>query len=97
MFIAILYFAAAGAVAAGGAGAAGILYDRGRQHAATASREQDLRNLTRLIQGEVDLADLRRRAAAVGVDPDQVEAGYLALRDGIIPLNEALTMLRGTA
>jgi hypothetical protein len=96
MFIAILYFAAAGAAAAGGAGAAGVLYDRGRQHAATASREQDLRNLARLMQGEVDLADLRQKAVMAGVDPHQVEAGYFALRDGTISLNDALTMLRGT-
>ena len=96
MFIAILYFAAAGAAAVGGAGAAGVLYDRGRQHAATSSREQDSRNLARLLQAETSLAQLRREAAEMGVDPDQVEAGYFALREGSISLGEALTMLRGS-
>lgn len=96
MIASILYFAAAGATAVGGLGAGGILFERGRQHAARASREQDLENLMLLLQSEVDLVGLRNEAASAGVNPDQVEAGYYALRQGAVSLEDVLRFLRGS-
>lgn len=51
-------------------------------------RDSDVAALKRLLQSEIDLQDMRAKAAQVGLDPDVVERGYYQLRDGHITIEQ---------
>ncbi|WP_369253356.1 Lsr2 family DNA-binding protein [Geodermatophilus amargosae] len=72
----ILFFAAAGLLVGGGAGGGWLLWQKGNQAAAKELQAQDAANLKRLLEGEIDLAELKRQAKQAGVDVDAVMAGY---------------------
>lgn len=72
----ILFFAAAGLLASGGVGGGWLLWQEGNQAAAQELQTQDTANLKRLLEGEVDLATLKRQAKQAGVDVNAVVAGY---------------------
>lgn len=93
MFLPILYFAAAGALAVGGTAGASLLFQRGRQLAASRLRAQDIAELQRLLRAEIDLAKLRAEATEQGVDPQLVEEGYTRLRDGSVTLDEVICLI----
>lgn len=88
-----LYFLAGGLVGGGVAGGK-YAYDVARREAARDLQRRDRRALIEALRAESDLSDLRRRAAAVGADPDAVEQGYLALRDGRLTLDDLLNTLQ---
>lgn len=93
MFLPIALFAAAGALAVGGTAGASLLYQRGRQLAASRSRAQDIIELQRLLRAEIDLAKLRAEAMEQGVDPKLVEQGYMSLRDGSVTMDQVIRLI----
>jgi hypothetical protein len=49
------------------------------------------------LRDAIDLADLRSQAQAAGLDPDEVVAGYKALRDSQVSPDGVLKMLKRAA
>lgn len=97
MPIFILYFLAAGAATVGGPAIGAVLYNRGRQEAASYQRESEIASVKRLLQSEMDLQRLRAQARNAGVDPELVERGYCELRDGHISLDETVARVAPSA
>ncbi|MFF8927484.1 hypothetical protein ACF1AO_09505 [Streptomyces longwoodensis] len=97
----ILFFAAAGALFAGGiAGGAGggwYLWRRGQQEAAKRLQHQDAEAAKQALRDALDLADLRRKAQEVGLNPDEVVAGYETLRDSQLSPEDVLKGLSRAA
>ncbi len=89
----VIFFALAGAFGAGGIGGSWYFWQLGQQEAAARLAQRDAEFLTQALQREIDLAELRRRARAEGVDPDEVERGYLALKAGQVQPAEVLAAL----
>ncbi|MDX6310275.1 MAG: hypothetical protein QOI06_3321 [Nocardioidaceae bacterium] len=50
-----------------------------------------------LLRREVDLEELRRQARDLGLDPDQVIAGYDAMRNHDITVEDIRRLLAGAA
>lgn len=86
----ILFFAAAGALAGAGAGGSVYLWRRGSQEAAKLEQQRDIENIKELLQQHTDLATIRAEAEAAGVDVDAAIAGYEAVKNGYMDLEEAL-------
>src|SRR5438045_9779445 len=78
----IVFFALAGAFFGGGIGGSWYFWKRGQQEAAKRLSDHDAQVVTQLLEQHIDLQDLRQRARDAGLDPDEVERGYRALRDG---------------
>lgn len=89
----VLFFAAAGAAAAGGLGSGIYFWQRGQQEAAKKLQEEDQEAIKESLEREISLQDLRDEALQKGLDPDEVERGYKALRDGQLSLDQALEMV----
>jgi hypothetical protein len=88
-----LYFLAGG-LAAAGLGGGAYVFDVARREAARDLQRRDREALVDALKEEIDLADLRARAAAAGVDPDTVELGYVAFRDGRISFEQLLQSIQ---
>lgn len=80
----ILFFAAAGALIAGGSGGACHMWKRGQQEAAKRLQHQDAEAAKQALRDAIDLVDLRNKAQEVGLDPDEVVAEYEKLRDSLV-------------
>ncbi|GAA3692796.1 hypothetical protein [Streptomyces iranensis] len=93
----ILFFAAAGALFAGGAGGGRYLWKRGLQEAAKRLQYQDAEAAKQALRDAIDLADLRSKAQEAGLDPDEVVAGYETLRDSQLSPEDVLKRLREAA
>lgn len=78
----VIFYALAAAFAGGGIGGSWYFWQRGQQEAAARLAQRDAEILAQALAREIDLAELRRRAQAEGVDPDEVERGYQALKAG---------------
>lgn len=91
----IIFFAVAGALAGGGIGGSWYFWRRGQQEAAAQLTQRDAEILAEALEREISLEQLRRRAQAEGVDPDEVERGYLALKAGQVQPDEVLAALAG--
>lgn len=89
----ILFFAAAGALFGGGAGGGWYLWRRGQQEAAKRMQHQDVEAAKQALRDAIDLADLRSKAQAAGLDPDEVVAGYEKLRDSQLSPEDVLKRL----
>ncbi|GAB2841430.1 hypothetical protein GCM10027176_51600 [Actinoallomurus bryophytorum] len=89
----ILFFAAAGALFAGGTGGGWYLWRRGQQEAAKRMQHQDAEATKRALRDAIDLADLRNKAREAGLDPDEVVAGYEKLRDSQLSPEDVLERL----
>ncbi|MFE6767831.1 hypothetical protein ACFVFD_02515 [Streptomyces fimicarius] len=89
----ILFFAAAGALFAGGTGGSLYLWKRGCQEAARQLQRLDAKAARQALTDAVDLADLRKEARAAGLDPDEVVAGYEKMRDEQLSPQDVLRML----
>jgi hypothetical protein len=81
-----LLVGAGAALVAGG----GQVWEQARWQAGAEQRLADMEQLATLLRAECDLAELRRQAAAAGVDPDVVEAGYTAMRAGDVTVDDLL-------
>jgi hypothetical protein len=97
----LLFYAAAGALLGGGIGG-GIgggryFWQRGQQEAAKRLQHEDAEAAKEALRDAIDLADLRRQAQAVGLDPDEVVAGYTGLRDSQVSPDDVLEMLNRAA
>jgi hypothetical protein len=90
----VLFYAAAGALAVGGVGGGLYLLQRGQQEAAKQLQRQDAEAAKQALREGIDLADLRRQAQEAGLDPDEVIAGYKALRDRQVSPEGVLKWLR---
>lgn len=97
MFAILGLYALAGALVTGGAAGGKYVFDVAQREAARDLARRDRRAVAEMLQQEVDLVELRQRAKGAGLDPEAVEQGYLALRDGRLSLDEVLTQLRLTA
>ena len=84
MPLAIALYVAAAAAAVGGPWVGKTLFDRAQQERASATLRRDREHVKEALHDEIELAELRKQAEANGVDPDLVEQGYQALRDGSI-------------
>lgn len=94
----LLYFAAAGLAAAGGPLAGVYFFRRGAQEAARREAKADAAAVRDLLEQALDVADLRHRAEEVGVDADAVVAGYKALKNGYLSVDEFVSkVLAGQA
>ena len=67
-----------------------------RRIAARDLLRRDRATLRDALSDEIELADLRRSAQAAGVDPDVVEDGYIAMRDGRVSLEGCYIDSRST-
>jgi hypothetical protein len=97
----LFFYAAAGALIGGGVGG-GIggwwyLWQRGQQEAAKRLQREDAEAAKEALRDAIDLADLRSQAQAAGLDPDEVVAGYKALRDSQVSPDGVLKMLKRAA
>lgn len=90
----ILFYAAAGALVGGGVGGGRYVWQRGRQEAAKQLQRHDAETAKQALREAIDLADLRRQAQEKGLDPDEVIAGYKALRDSQVSPEDVLEKLR---
>ncbi|MEI6621839.1 MAG: hypothetical protein WCP28_08040 [Actinomycetes bacterium] len=90
----IFLFAAAGACLGLGVGATKYLSDKARRRAAYELKTQEYREGADLLREQIDYELMRKEAIAVGVDPDAVEAGYLAMVQGQVSVADATDMLR---
>jgi hypothetical protein len=93
----ILLFAAAGALFGGSAtalGAGWYVWQRGQQEAAKRLQHQDAVAAKEALQDRIDLAELAREAEQLGIDPDEVIAGYEKLRDSQVSPEEVLGQIR---
>ncbi len=85
----IFLFAAAGAALFGGLA---LLDEANHQRACNQAR--DKQNLEKeLLAGAIEAEELRTRARGLGLDPNQVLAGYDALRRGDITVADLRTLL----
>ncbi|WP_109033425.1 hypothetical protein [Streptomyces rubrogriseus] len=89
----ILFFAAAGALVAGGTGGGWYMWKRGQQEAAKRLQHEDAKAAKQALRDAIDLADLRSEAKAAGLDPDEVVAGYERLRDSQLSTEDVLKNL----
>ncbi|MBK3569853.1 MULTISPECIES: hypothetical protein [unclassified Streptomyces] len=89
----ILFFAAAGALVAGGTGGGWYMWKRGQQEAAKRLQHEDAEAAKQALRDAIDLADLRSEAKAAGLDPDEVVAGYEKLRDSQLSTEDVLKKL----
>ncbi|MEU1177571.1 hypothetical protein ABZ464_07965 [Streptomyces sp. NPDC005820] len=89
----ILFFAAAGALVAGGTGGGWYLWKRGQQEAAKRLQHEDAEAAKQALRDAIDLADLRSEAKAAGLDADEVVAGYEKLRDSQLSTEDVLDKL----
>ncbi|MFF5650384.1 hypothetical protein [Streptomyces collinus] len=89
----ILFFAAAGALVAGGTGGGWYMWKRGQQEAAKRLQHEDAEAAKQALRDAIDLADLRSEAKAAGLDPDEVVAGYEKLRDSQLSAEDVLKKL----
>ncbi|GGX16991.1 MULTISPECIES: hypothetical protein [Streptomyces] len=89
----ILFFAAAGALVAGGTGGGWYMWKRGQQEAAKRLQHEDAEAAKQALRDAIDLADLRSEAKAAGLDPDEVVAGYEKLRDSQLSTEDVLKRL----
>jgi hypothetical protein len=89
----ILFFAAAGALMAGGTGGGWYMWKRGQQEAAKRLQHEDAEAAKQALRDAIDVADLRSEAKAAGLDPDEVVAGYEKLRDSQLSTEDVLKKL----
>ena len=89
----VLFYAAAGALFAGGTGGGWYLWQRGQQEAAKRLQHQDAEAAKQALKDGVELADLRREAEEAGLEPDEVVAGYRQLRDSQMSPQDVLERL----
>ncbi|MGW5472816.1 hypothetical protein [Streptomyces chartreusis] len=89
----ILFFAAAGALVAGGTGGGWYMWKRGQQEAAKRLQHEDAEAAKQALRDAIDVADLRSEAKAAGLDPDEVVAGYEKLRDSQLSTEDVLKKL----
>ncbi|MFF0480190.1 hypothetical protein [Streptomyces sp. NPDC004435] len=89
----ILFFAAAGALFAGGTGGGWYMWKRGLQEAAKQLQHQDAEAAKQALRDAIDLAGLRNEAQAAGLDPDEVVAGYKKMRDEQLSPQDVLRKL----
>ena len=85
----VLLFMAAGALLFGG----GALLDRAKRAHAREEAKDRQRLEREILQGAIDLDDLRREAIARGLDPETTVKGYLALSDGTTSIEEVVRFL----
>jgi hypothetical protein len=85
----IFLFMAAAALIAGGV----ELLDEARRTKARDEALRRQRDEADILQGAIDLEDLRERARQRGLDPDQVVAGYMAMRAGKVAPDDVLRAL----
>jgi hypothetical protein len=90
----ILLFAAAGALVGAGAGGAWYIGEVSPREAARRLSSRDRAALADALRQELDLAEFRATASAASVSPDQVLAGYEALRDGRLTEDEPRQQIR---
>ncbi|MCW2935863.1 MAG: hypothetical protein JWM19_6825 [Actinomycetia bacterium] len=90
----LLFYAAAGALAAGGVGGGWYFWQRGQQEATKQLQRRDAEGAKQALREAIDLADLRRQAQEAGLDPDVVIAGYKTLRDSQVSPEDVLERLR---
>ncbi|WP_244929264.1 hypothetical protein [Nocardioides sp. W7] len=93
----LLFFAAAGALIGGAIGATGggwYMWQRGQQEAAKRLRHEDAIAAKEALEDEIEVAELRKKAKAAGLDPDQVIAGYEQLRDKQVTPGHVLEALQ---
>jgi|SRR6185312_13888259 hypothetical protein len=93
----LLFYAAAGALILGGIGGGRYFWQRGQQEAAKRLQHEDADAAKEALRDAIDIADLRRQAQAVGLDPDEVVAGYQGLRDSQVSPDDVLEMLNRAA
>lgn len=87
-WVVVLLFAAAGALAGAGAGGAWYTGEVAKREAARRLSSRDRAAVADALREQLDVAELRSMASAAGMDPDQVMAGYEALRDGRITVDD---------
>jgi hypothetical protein len=93
----ILFFAAAGALFAGGTGGGWYLWKRGQQEAAKRLQRQDAEAAKQALSDAIDIAALRTQAEAAGLNPDEAIAGYEKLRDTQLSPEEVLERIKHAA
>ncbi|MEV6471665.1 hypothetical protein [Streptomyces sp. NPDC051657] len=97
----ILFFAAAGALFAGGiasgVGGGWYLWRRGQQEAAKRLSHQDAEAAKQTLRDAIDMVDLRSKAQEAGLNPDEVVAGYETLRDSQLSPDDVLKGLSRAA
>lgn len=67
---------------------------QGQREAAKRQQAKDLEIKREALLAEMNLADLRKNAIEMGVDPDIVVAGYEALRDGQVSPESVIDTMR---
>lgn len=93
----LLFYAAAGALIGGAIGATGggwYLWQRAQQEAAKRLQQGDATAAKEALESGIEIAALRKKAQEVGLDPDQVIAGYQQLRDLQVTPGQVLEALR---
>ncbi len=95
MPIFVLLYLAAGALVVGGPAAGYVVYRRANSSAAAWLESPDRADVERELRNAIVGQELRDEARRHGVDPDLVERGHVALRDGLVPLDKVIGPLRG--
>lgn len=89
----IFLFVLAGAMVTGGVALAKRAMD-------DMSRDEAQRRIefeARLLKQRIDLEELRQEAARLGMDPDQVVAGYISYTKGEVTVDQILNLVRAAA
>jgi hypothetical protein len=89
----VALYAAAGALAAGGVGGGSLLLQKAQREAAKDIYQTDQKAVREVLEGEIQLEELRERAREKGIDPDGVEHGYHAVKNDQIGFEEVLEVL----
>ena len=70
------------------------MWQRGQQEAAKRLRREDSVAAKEALEDEIEIAALRKKAQAAGLDPDQVILGYQQLRDKQVTPGQVLEALQ---
>lgn len=93
----VLIYAAAAAVAAGGAAGSRILWNEAKRREALFELQRTAALREEAIRLAGDAAELDRQARAKGVDPEQVRKGIDAMLEGRVSIDDVMRFVSSAA
>lgn len=93
----VLIYAAAAAVAAGGAAGSRILWNEAKRREALFELQRNAALRAEAIRLASDAEDLDRQARANGIDPEQVRQGIDAMLAGRVSVDDVMRFISSAA
>lgn len=80
----IAYFLASGTLGVGGVAAGAYYFRLGLLEASLQLQLREAKTVAQLVQAKIDLADLHKRAQALGIDPEKVALSLREVRSSFV-------------